>query len=112
MNTEVKQNTFKRSVWKNLKSTYHYAKKGKKYLFWFLLINLLLTVVSVIIPVITAKRMILLTSGLFEKLLGIIIIIFAIEIFRNIVTYLYNHVYNKFYFVLERIYKLNLLEKH
>lgn len=108
MNTEVKQNTFKRSVWKNLKSTYHYAKKGKKYLFWFLLINLLLTVVSVIIPVITAKRMILLTSGLFEKLLGIIIIIFVIEISRNIVTYFYNHVYNKFYYDVRKNLQLEL----
>lgn len=52
--------------------------------------------------------MVLLTSGLFEKLLGIIIIIFAIEIFRNIVTYLYNHVYNKFYFDVRKNLQIEL----
>ena len=108
MNTEVKQNTFNRSIWKNLKSTYCYAKKGKKYLFLFLFINLILTLLSVIVPVIVAKRMVILTSGVFEKLLGIIIIIFVIEIFRNIVTYLYNHVYNKFYFDVRKNLQIEL----
>ena len=100
MKKEEKQehNTPNRGVWKNLKSTYKYARKGKKYLFWFLFINLILTVISVVVPVIIAKRMVILTSGLFEKLFGFIILIFIIEIFRNIIRYLYNYVYNKFYY--------------
>lgn len=34
-----------RSVWQNFKSTYKYAKKGKKYLWIFLIINVLMTII-------------------------------------------------------------------
>ena len=108
MNLEKEKNAFNRSIWKNLKSTYKYAKKGKKYLFWFLFINFVLTIISVIIPVIIAKRMVALTSGLFEKLLGLVILIFIIEILRNIIRYLYNYVYNKFYYDVRKNLQIEL----
>lgn len=110
MKKEEKQehNTPNRGVWKNLKSTYKYARKEKKYLFWFLFINLILTVISVVVPVIIAKRMVILTSGLFEKLFGFIILIFIIEIFRNIIRYLYNYVYNKFYYDVRKNLQIEL----
>ena len=108
MNLEKEKNTFNRSIWKNLKSTYKYAKKGKKYLFWFLFINFALTIISVIIPVIIAKRMVALTSGLFEKLLGLVILIFIIEVLRNIIRYLYNYVYNKFYYDVRKNLQIEL----
>lgn len=108
MNLEKEKNAFNRSIWKNLKSTYKYAKKGKKYLFWFLFINFILTIISVIIPVIIAKRMVALTSGLFEKLLGLVILIFIIEVLRNIIRYLYNYVYNKFYYDVRKNLQIEL----
>lgn len=108
MNLEKEKNAFNRSIWKNLKSTYKYAKKGKKYLFWFLFINFVLTIISVIIPVIIAKRMVALTSGLFEKLLGLVILIFIIEVLRNIIRYLYNYVYNKFYYDVRKNLQIEL----
>ena len=99
MEKEVKEKIiFNRGFLKNIKSTYKYAKRGKKYLLLFLLLNIVLTVISVIVPVISAKRLITLTNGLFEKLFILVIILFAIEIFRNIMHYLCNFVYNKFYY--------------
>ena len=91
-----------RGFLKNLKSTYKYAKKGRKYLILFLFINILLTVISVIVPVISAKRLISLTNGLFERLLCLVLIIFGLEIFRNIMRYLFKYVYNKFYYDVRR----------
>ena len=110
MKKEEKQehNTPNRGVWKNLKSTYKYARKGKKYLLLFLFINFILTIISVIIPVIIAKRMVALTSGLFEKLLGLVILIFIIEVLRNIIRYLYNYVYNKFYYDVRKNLQIEL----
>ncbi len=113
MNKEEKQqkqehNTPNRGIWKNLKSTYKYARKGKKYLLLFLFINFILTIISVIIPVIIAKRMVALTSGLFEKLLGLVILIFIIEVLRNIIRYLYNYVYNKFYYDVRKNLQIEL----
>lgn len=44
-----------RSVWKNLKATYKYTKNGKKYLILFLIGNIIMTIISIIIPIIIAK---------------------------------------------------------
>ena len=97
-----------RGVLKNLKSTYKYARNGKKYLFLFLLINIVMMVISVIMPVIAAKRLVVLTSSLFDKLLGLILLVFVIEIFRNITRYIYNYVYNKFYYDVRRNLQIEL----
>ena len=85
-----KEKTPNRGIWKNLKTTYKYAKSGRKYLMLFMLANVLLTIISVVVPIIVAKRLIVLTSGFYQKLLGIIFLIFVIEIFRNIVRYFAN----------------------
>lgn len=109
MEKEVKEKIiFNRGFFKNIKSTYKYAKRGKKYLLLFLLLNIVLTVISVIVPIISAKRLIALTNGLFERLLILIIILFAIEIFRNIMYYLCNFVYNKFYYDVRKNLQIEL----
>ena len=97
-----------RGVFRNLKSTYKYAKNGKKYLSLFLLINIILMVISVLTPVLAAKRLVALTDGMFEKLLSLVILIFIIEIFRNIIRYAYNYVYNKFYYDVRRNLQIEL----
>ena len=94
---EKKQSkTPNRSVLKNLKSTYKYAKSGKKYLFLFFISNIAMTIISVAIPIVIAKRLVILTSGVFEKLLGVIILTFIIEILSNLVRYFSNYSCNKF----------------
>ena len=59
-------------------------------------------------PVIIAKRLVVLTSGLFDKLLGLIFLVFVIDIFRNITRYIYNYVYNKFYYYVRRNLQIQL----
>lgn len=87
-----------RGIWKNLKSTYKYAKKGRKYLCWFMITNILLSIISIIVPIFTAKRLLALTNGMFQNLLGLIVLIFVLEITRNIVGYLSGLTYDKFYY--------------
>ena len=65
-----------RGVLKNLKSTYKYAKSGRLYLYLFLFTQVVFTILAVVIPIITARRLVLLTSGVFDKLFVIFIIIF------------------------------------
>lgn len=105
---EVKNKTPDRGVIKNLKSTFKYAKSGKKYLYIFLFLNIILTIISVVVPVIAAKRLVVLTSGLFERLLILIFVLFAIEIFRNINNYLCNYVYSKFYYDVRKNLQIEL----
>lgn len=97
-----------RSVWKNLKATYKYAKNGKKYLILFLVGNIIMTIISIIIPIIIAKRLVLLTSGLFQKLLGLVVLVFVIEILRNITRYFSVHSYHKFYYDVRQNLQLEL----
>ena len=49
-NKETK--TPNRSVWKNFKSTYKYAKTGRKYLWFFLVSIIVMTIISIIAPII------------------------------------------------------------
>lgn len=100
-----------RSIWKNLKSTYKYAKKGKKYLGFFLIGNILITIFSIIVPLIVAKRLILLTSGLFQKLLIVSFAIFLCEIIINVIVYFTNYVYNMFYYDVHKNLQIELIRE-
>ena len=96
---EVEEKSVKtqdRGLLKNLKSTYKYAKKGRKYLWLFLVINVLMTIISVVAPVLGAQRLLALTNNNFQKLLVFIVAIFALEIFRNICHLVYNYTYSNF----------------
>jgi len=97
-----------RGIFKNLISTYKYAKKGRKYLGWFMITNIILTIISIIIPIFSAQRIIALTSGFYQKLLGIIVLIFIVEIMNNIVRYFSNYSYNRFFYDVRRNLQLEL----
>lgn len=97
-----------RGVLKNLKSTYKYAKSGRLYLYLFLFTQVVFTILSVVIPIITARRLVLLTSGVFDKLFVIFIIIFIMEISRNLTKYISSYAYNKFYYDVRRNLQIEL----
>lgn len=97
-----------RGVLKNLKSTYKYARSGRKYLYLFLFTQVIFTILAVVIPIITARRLVLLTSGVFDKLFVIFIIIFIMEISRNLVRYIGSYAYNKFYYDVRRNLQIEL----
>ena len=104
-------NTPNRSVWQNFKSTYKYAKKGKKYLLIFLIINVLMTIISVIAPIMAAQRLLALTSNNYSKLLVFILLIFGIEIIRNFCNLAYNYTYSKFYYDARKNLQLELIRE-
>ena len=83
-------NTPNRSVWKNFKSTYKYAKTGRKYLWLFLVTNIVMTIISIIAPILGAQKLLALTSNNYQKLLVIVLVVFGLEIFRNFSRLAYN----------------------
>ncbi len=99
------------SFFKYLLKTYKYAKKGKKYLFIFILGNILLGAISIIIPIFSAKRILYLTDGVWQQLSLVAMIIFIIEISRNLSRYLGNWGYNKFYFDARRNLQVELAKE-
>lgn len=107
--SEIRSNgSIDRGVLKNLKSTYKYAKSGRLYLYLFLFTQVVFTILAVVIPIITARRLVLLTSGVFDKLFVIFIIIFIMEISRNLTKYISSYAYNKFYYDVRRNLQIEL----
>ena len=100
-----------RSVWKNFKSTYKYAKSGRKYLWLFLVTNIVMTIISVIAPILGAQKLLALTSNNYQKLLVIVLIVFGLEIFRNFSRLAYNYFYNKFYYDVRRNLQIELVRE-
>lgn len=76
---------------KNLKFAWNYAKDQKKNLIWFIIVNILIIVISVVVPILSAKIIVYLTDNEFHQLLLIAIIILLVEWFRNICNYFKRH---------------------
>jgi ABC-type multidrug transport system fused ATPase/permease subunit len=72
---------------KNLKRSWKYARKNKKILIFYLIFCIFISIISAVIPIISAKVLINLTSGNFNELIKVSLIVFSIEIFRNICVY-------------------------
>ena len=89
------KNDFK-SIWRNLKKSWMFIKDEKKYLILFLVFSLCLSAVSIITPLLSAQMLIYLTDGLFENLLVIALVVFAVGIMNNIFGYLYNILFHKY----------------
>ena len=73
---------------KNLKFAWKYAKYQKLTILKFLITNIIAIIISVIIPVLSAKIIIHLTDNNFYQIVLIAIVIFLIENTRSLVSYL------------------------
>lgn len=72
----------------NLKFAWQYSKNQKKNLIGFIFTNILIIVISVIVPILSAKIIIYLTDNEFRQLLLIALVILLVEWSRNILNYI------------------------
>lgn len=72
----------------NLKFAWKYSKNQKKNLIGFIFTNILIIVISVIVPILSAKIIIYLTDNEFRQLLLIALVILLVEWSRNILNYI------------------------
>ena len=77
-----------KDLFKNLKETWRYAKSEKYRLIAYVLLNILMIGISVIIPIFAAKQMIYLTESNLERLLGVSLVVSAIELFRILINHI------------------------
>ena len=77
-----------KELFKNLKFAWKFAKYQKLKIIKFILLNILRIIISVIIPILSAKIIISLTNNNFEQIILIAIVIFIVENIRNIMHYL------------------------
>ena len=71
----------------NLKKVSKFAKNQKKNIILFIIITLLISAIGIVVPMITSMQLVNLTGSLFDKALFATLLLFCIEIFRNIVNY-------------------------
>lgn len=71
----------------NLKFTWKYAKDLKNILIKYILCNVVSIIISIVVPMISAKIIIALTDNSFEQLIYMAVLIFFIENLRNFIHY-------------------------
>ncbi len=99
------------SLFKYLKYSYKYAKQEKKYLFLVLIANIILTVISIAVPIFGAKQIVSLTGGEWNRLIVVIITIFVLEISRNLGRLIYMLSWNKYFYSVKKNIQLDLAEE-
>lgn len=67
-----------------LKKTWHFTKGQRKVLILYTITSFLLSVIAAIVPIFTAKQLINITDSDFDALIQVSLIIFSIEISRNL----------------------------
>jgi len=81
-----------------IKKSMPYIKKGKKYIFLYAFILTLFIIVNIVSPLLSAKVVLNITGGLFDKVLLVSAVILFLEISRNFFEFSASVIYNKFYF--------------
>lgn len=90
-----KKSNFKETI-NNLKMSWKFIKKEKKSVVIVSILSLILSVISVIVPIFSAQLIIKLTSNLLDQLVRVSLYIFIIEITRNIVIFIMSRVTNRY----------------
>lgn len=81
----------------NLKFAWRYAKNQKKLIIFYILCNIFQIIISVVLPILSAKIIVSLTDNQLIQVLNIALILLVTELFRNCVVYLTNYFSQKIY---------------
>ena len=80
-----------KELFSNLKITWKYTKNQKYKLLKLIIWNIIGILISVVVPILSAKVIVYLTEGVFEQLILTCIMIFVIENLRNFANYFSRH---------------------
>ncbi len=88
-----------KEFWKNLKFVWKYARGEKWRLIGYIFVDIIFIAISIVVPILSAKKIVYLTNNQFTQLFVVALSIFFIEILRNVVNYLgsycANHIYRE-----------------
>ncbi len=76
---------------KDLKFTWKFAKKQKSNLIAYIILSIMSIIISIFVPILSAKIIVNLTNSEFKKLIFISLVIFVVENIRNLVHYFQRH---------------------
>lgn len=85
---------------KNLKMLWPYVKKYKKYIWGHLFAGVLISVSSVVLPIISAKLVLCISNNLVRDLIFIALLYFIFEMFSSIASYIAGRLQERLYCLL------------
>ena len=86
-----------KELFKNLKFAWKYVKGQKSKIILLAIIGLFLAVIGVVLPILSARLIVYLTSNELLQLLSIAFVVFAVEILKNIMKYFSDYLLNIVY---------------
>ena len=99
----------KKNFFNQLRKTFKYASKHeRKYLFIYLFIIILISVTEVVVPILSARQIVILTSSLFKQLFLITLCLFLVEIFRNVLMYFSDKYIDVYFFGVKKNIQMEL----
>ena len=111
MEEEKKKKVKLSNVFYYLKKTYQYAKQDKKYLFFFLIGSILLSVINVVAPLLSARQILYLTNEFWTQLFAVTLLIFGTEVCRNVCIHINNYFINKYFYSVKKNIQLDVSSK-
>lgn len=96
----MKEKVKAKDAYKVIKKSMPYIKKGKKYIILYAIILTLFIIINTVSPLLSAKVVLNITNGIFDKVIVVSALILFLEINRNIFEFYGSIIYNKFYFSL------------
>lgn len=81
----------------NLKFAWRYAKNQKKFILLYVICNIIQIIISVFLPVLSARIIVSITDNQLIQVLNIALVLLSVELLRNCVVYLTNFFSQKIY---------------
>lgn len=79
----------------NFKMSWYFIKKQKKIIIPMLILSIILSLIGVLTPILSAKLLLNLSNKALDKLLNIALFIFLVEATRNIISFTFNLISEK-----------------
>jgi len=71
----------------NLKFAWKFFDGQKRRLFFYILFNVFQIVISIVVPIFSAKVIMALTNSMFKQLIFVSLVLMGVEIFRNFMNF-------------------------
>ena len=87
----------KSNFFKNLKKTFRIMKKSKRYLIGYVLVSLMEAVISIILPLVSAKIILNITDKVMDQLILTALVVFCLQFVSSFMTFFKSFFYRKIY---------------
>ena len=96
---------------KNIRELSKLIKTSKKYIIYYILLSILISIVGVISPILSANQLVNVTEGIWNKVIIYSVFIFFLAIFRGLINIAFTYVTEKFSKIIVRQLQIDLAKE-